>query len=169
MSVKTKISTLKTAFVGLGSNLEDPVAQIHQALRELSALPSTGLVARSSLYRSAPVGRTEQPDFVNAVARVATGLSPRELLLALLDIEQRHGRVREFVNAPRTLDLDLLMYEELNCQEQDLILPHPRMHERAFVLLPLTDIAPDCVIPGRGSARALLAACAGQSVEKLEG
>lgn len=167
MSVTTKNSKLKTAFVGLGSNLEDPVAQINQALRELSALASTRLVVCSSLYRSAPVGWADQPDFVNAVAAVETGLSPRELLAALLDLERRHGRVREFVNAPRTLDLDLLLYGDLTSDEEGLILPHPRMHERAFVLMPLTEIAPDCVIPGRGPAKELLAACAGQAVGKL--
>lgn len=168
MSINIKNSKFKTAFIGLGSNLKDPVAQINRAFGELSALFSTRVVARSSLYRSAPVGWAEQPDFVNAVAVVETGLSPQELLAALLAIEQRHGRVREFTNAPRTLDLDLLMYEDLNCNDEDLTLPHPRMHERAFVLMPLTEIAPECVIPGRGSAKALLAACAGQAVERLK-
>ena len=155
------------AFVGLGANLGEPAAQLARALEELAALPETRLLARSSLYRSAAVGTGPQPDYVNAVAEVETGLGPRELLEALLAVERRHGRSREYPNAPRTLDLDVLMYEDLQCHEHGLTLPHPRMHERLFVLLPLLEVAPGCSIPGRGPAAGFLAATAGQAVRKL--
>lgn len=155
------------AFIALGSNLSDPEAQVSRAFAELDALPGTRLLAQSSLYRSAPWGYSDQPDFINAVAEVETRLEPRRLLEMLLDIEHRFGRVREFLNAPRVLDLDLLLYNGLIHHEHGLTLPHPRMHERAFVLLPLTEIAPECVIPGQGKAADHLAACAGQQLERL--
>ncbi len=158
---------MHTAFIGLGSNLGEPKAKLRLALAALAALPQTRLVAASSLYRSAPVGFADQPDFVNAVAQLATGLAPQALLAALLGIEQRFGRERSFRNAPRTLDLDLLLYEAQSIAEPGLTVPHPRMHERAFVLAPLAEIAPDCEIPGKGRAAALLAACADQNVERL--
>jgi 2-amino-4-hydroxy-6-hydroxymethyldihydropteridine diphosphokinase len=152
------------AYIGLGSNLESPERQLLAAFDALAASPGVRLVRRSSLYRTAPIGYADQPDFLNAVAEVLTRLSPEELLDALLAIEQRHGRVREFANAPRTLDLDILIYSELQIANGRLALPHPRAHERAFVLMPLLEIAPDCVIPGRGPARALLARVQHQGV-----
>jgi 2-amino-4-hydroxy-6-hydroxymethyldihydropteridine diphosphokinase len=155
------------ATIGLGANLNDPAAQVEYALAELDRLPGTQLVARSSLYASAPVGYVDQPDFINAVAQVETELAPRALLAALLDIEHRHGRERSFRNAPRTLDLDLLLYGDAHFHEEGLTLPHPRMTERGFVLLPLLEIAPDTVIPGRGRAADRLAACADQCVVAL--
>jgi len=155
------------AFVGLVSNLADPRAQVLRALQALGSLPQTRVLARSSLYRSAPVGYLEQPDFINAVAQLETGLSPRALLDALLELEQECGRTREFINAPRTLDLDLLMYDELLHHEHGLTIPHPQMHLRAFVLRPLLEIAPDCVIPGIGSAAAALRQCADQQLERV--
>ncbi|MEK6592914.1 MAG: 2-amino-4-hydroxy-6-hydroxymethyldihydropteridine diphosphokinase, partial [Pseudomonadota bacterium] len=132
-----------TAFVALGSNLGDPQRQIAAGFAELAALPQTRVLRRSSVFRSAPVGYADQPDFLNAVACIATGLSPQELLKALLAIERCHGRVREFPNAPRTLDLDLALYGNLILHEHGLTIPHPRMHERAFVMVPLAEIAPD--------------------------
>lgn len=159
----------KRAFIGLGSNLAEPRGQIVRAFDELGRLPRTSLLSRSSLYRSAPVGYAEQPDFINAVAEIETGLGPHELLDALLDMEHRHGRVREFRNAPRILDLDILLYDSLACHEHGLTLPHPRMHERAFVLQPLQEIAPDCIIAGQGRVGECLERCAGQRVERLEG
>ncbi|MHB1091506.1 2-amino-4-hydroxy-6-hydroxymethyldihydropteridine diphosphokinase [Thiobacillus sp.] len=156
-----------TATIGLGANLNDPAAQVEYALAELDRLPATRLLARSSLYTSAPLGYVDQPDFVNAVAQVETGLAPRALLHALLDLEQRHGRERSFRNAPRTLDLDLLLYGSARFREDGLTLPHPRMQERGFVLMPLLEIAPDTVIPGRGRAADWLAACSGQHVTAL--
>ena len=155
------------ATIGLGANLDDPATQVEYALAELDRLPGTRLLARSSLYASAPVGYVDQPDFINAVAQVETALSPRALLAALLDIEHRHGRARSFRNAPRTLDLDLLLYGDAHFHEEGLTLPHPRMHVRRFVLLPLLEIAPEAVIPGRGHAADWLAACADQSVVPL--
>lgn len=155
------------ATVGLGANLNDPAAQVEYALAELDRLPATRLVARSSLYASAPVGYVDQPDFVNAVAQVETALAPRALLAALLDIEHRHGRERSFRNAPRTLDLDLLLYGDARFHEDGLTLPHPRMHERAFVLLPLLEIASDATIPGHGRVADWAARCAGQSIAPL--
>jgi 2-amino-4-hydroxy-6-hydroxymethyldihydropteridine diphosphokinase len=155
------------ASIGLGANLNDPAAQVEYALAELARLPGTRLVARSSLYASAPVGYVDQPDFINAVAQVETSLAPRALLAALLDIEHRHGRERSFRNAPRTLDLDLLLYGNAHFHEEGLTLPHPRMTERGFVLLTLLEIAPDAMIPGQGSAADWLAACAEQSVSAL--
>jgi len=159
-------TTSHRAFVALGSNLEQPEAQVKLAFDALARLPSTRLVARSSLYRSAPVGYADQPDFINAVARIMTQLAPHDLLQALLGIEQEFGRVREFRNAPRTLDLDLLLYDDLVFHEPGLTLPHPRMHERAFVLLPLQEIEPHCVIPGLGSASDSLAQCDNQSISR---
>lgn len=155
------------ATIGLGANLDNPAAQVEYALTELDRLPDTRLIARSPLYASAPVGYVDQPDFINAVAQVETGLAPRALLAALLDIEHRHGRERSFRNAPRTLDLDLLLYGGAHFHEPGLALPHPRMHERAFVLRPLTDIAPDTVIPGRGRAADWLAGVADQIISPL--
>lgn len=155
------------AFVGLGSNLNDPRAQVLQALRALDSLPHTRVLAHSSLYRSAPVGYLQQPDFINAVAQLETGLSPRALLDGLLALEQECGRTREFLNAPRTLDLDVLLYDGQQHHEHGLTIPHPQMHLRAFVLCPLLEIAPDCVIPGIGSAAAALRQCADQELERV--
>lgn len=160
-------SSLIRAFIALGSNLDEPVVQVSHAFGELAALPGTRLIAHSSLYRSAPWGYSDQPDFINAVAEIETRLEPRILLEMLLDIEHQRGRIREFLNAPRVLDLDLLLYDGLVFHEHGLTLPHPRMHERAFVLMPLTEIAPDCIIPGHGSALACLDRCADQSLERL--
>jgi 2-amino-4-hydroxy-6-hydroxymethyldihydropteridine diphosphokinase len=155
------------AFIGLGSNLEDPRSQLQRAFDELDGLPETRLVAHSSLYRSAPLGYPDQPEFVNAVAKVATALTPQALLQALLQIEHEHGRERTFRNAPRTLDLDVLLYDDMQLHEHGLTLPHPQMHLRAFVLQPLLEIAPDAAIPGMGPARQALQNCSDQVLEKL--
>ena len=154
-------------FVGLGSNLADPRVQVSRAVRELDELPQVSVVRCSSLYRSAPVGYLAQPDFINAVVQLQTGLSPRALLDELLALEQRCGRTREFANAPRTLDLDVLLYDDLRHHEHGLTIPHPQMHLRAFVLQPLLEIAPDCVIPGIGAAAELARACEDQRLEKI--
>jgi len=156
------------AYIGLGSNLADPLAQLSRALQALDELPQTRLLKTSSLYRSAPVGYLDQPDFINAVAQLETELSPRALLDALLALELVCGRTREFKDAPRTLDLDVLMYDDLVHHEHGLTVPHPQMHLRAFVLLPLLEIAPDCVIPGVGAASDAMDGCAGQQLERLE-
>ncbi|OHC92269.1 MAG: 2-amino-4-hydroxy-6-hydroxymethyldihydropteridine diphosphokinase [Sideroxydans sp. RIFOXYB12_FULL_59_6] len=156
------------AYVGLGSNLADPVNQVARALDALNTLPQTRLLKASSLYRSAPVGYLDQPDFINAVAQVETGLSPLVLLQALLALELEGGRTREFQNAPRTLDLDVLLYDDLVHHEHGLTVPHPQMHLRAFVLLPLLEIAPDCIIPGVGAAADAMTGCVGQQLERLQ-
>jgi 2-amino-4-hydroxy-6-hydroxymethyldihydropteridine diphosphokinase len=146
------------AYIGLGSNLDAPDRQVERALHELDALPQTRLVARSRLYRTAPWGGIEQPDFINAVARLETELEAGDLMRCLLEIEHRAGRRRIGErNGPRILDLDLLLYGDANIATADLQVPHPRLHERAFVLVPLAEIAPDLVVPGRGSVRELLA------------
>jgi len=158
---------LETAFIALGANLDRPELQVEAGIRELAGLPQTRLVIRSSLYRSAPVGYSDQPDFINAVAQIETGLQPRELLEALLAIEQRHGRVRDFPNAPRTLDLDIVLYGSLALHEPGLTIPHPRMHERAFVIVPLAEIAPDTVVPGRGRIADLVGNVDGAGMSRL--
>lgn len=145
------------AYVALGANLGDPAGQVERAIAELDSLPDCRVTARSRLYRSRAAGYADQPDFINAVARLDTRLPARTLLERLLEIEQRHGRVRTFRNSPRTLDLDILLYDGLSLDEPGLSLPHPRMHERIFVLLPLAEIAPGLDIPGRGPVEALLA------------
>jgi 2-amino-4-hydroxy-6-hydroxymethyldihydropteridine diphosphokinase len=155
------------SYVGIGSNLQDPRAQVAQAFDELARLPRTRLSARSSLYRSAPLGYAAQPDFINAVAELDTALGAHALLAELQAIEARHGRSRSFANAPRPLDLDLLLYGDTRIDEAQLVVPHPRMHQRAFVLQPLLEIAPQAQIPGLGSAAALLAARTDQKVEKI--
>lgn len=155
------------AFVALGANLADPVAQLRSALDALAGLPESRLLKASSLYRTAPVGIHNQPDFINAVALLETTLAPEVLLEALFDIEARFGRRRDFHHAPRTLDLDLLLYDAEVIDTPRLRLPHPRMHLRAFVLAPLVEIAPDCAIPGRGRASAWLPAVRRQRIERL--
>lgn len=146
-----------TACVALGSNLDDPRAQVERGFVALAALPQTTLSARSRLYRTKPWGVADQPDFINAAARLETTLAPRALLDALLAIEAGAGRVRGARNGPRILDLDLLLYGDRIIDESDFVLPHPRLHERAFVLLPLTDVASGLEIPGHGRVADLLA------------
>ncbi|MEY2684630.1 MAG: hypothetical protein RJA09_1774 [Pseudomonadota bacterium] len=148
------------ACVGLGANLGDPVAQVHWALDALAALPDSRLLAASSLYRTAP-WEAAGPDFINAVARLETRLSAPALLHALQALEARAGRERPYRNAPRTLDLDLLFYGDAMVQSPDLVLPHPRWRERAFVLHPLAELLPERVSP------ADLARVADQTIARL--
>jgi 2-amino-4-hydroxy-6-hydroxymethyldihydropteridine diphosphokinase len=156
------------AYVGLGGNLGDPVVLLRAGVASLGRLPGTRLVATSAFYRSAPVGLTDQPDFINCVCALDTRLPPRELMRAMLEIEAAHGRVRSVPGGPRTLDLDLLLYGDLICDEPGLTLPHPRLHERAFVLVPLLDLSPGLAIPGRGSVADLSRALPAQRIERLE-
>jgi 2-amino-4-hydroxy-6-hydroxymethyldihydropteridine diphosphokinase len=158
---------MSRAFVALGSNLKDPQAQVSSALTALNSLLDTQVVRPSSLYRTAPVGYDNQPDFINAVAEVKTSLTPIALLRALLALENQYGRERPFPNAPRVLDLDLLLYEDVQMQTTELTLPHPRMHERGFVMLPLAEIAPDLEVAGFGTASALAKACGDQGVIRI--
>ena len=146
------------AWVGLGSNQDDPVRQLTTALKELNALPGCRVLRHSRLYRSPPWGPVaDQPDYANAVAELDTGLLPHELLMALQALEDDHGRVRLERWGPRTLDLDLLLYDDLIMTTDDLTLPHPRLHERAFVLVPIAELAPGLQVPGHGKVRDLLA------------
>ena len=141
----------RPAYIGLGSNLDNPGRQIETAFELLDAIADTRLIARSSLYRSAPFGGVEQPDFVNAAAALLTKLSPVELLAQLQEIERVRGRERGGVRwGPRVLDLDLLVYSSVAVDQPDLNVPHPGIAERNFVLLPLRELAPDLVIPGLG-------------------
>lgn len=148
------------AYVGLGSNLDGPANRIRRAFAELAQLPRTQLAARSPLYQTRPLGPPAQPDFINAVAALDTELSAEELLRALQAIEDAEGRTRGGVQwGPRTLDLDLLLYGDTVRDTPALVLPHPGLHLRSFVLYPLADLAPELVIPGHGSVAALRARC----------
>jgi 2-amino-4-hydroxy-6-hydroxymethyldihydropteridine diphosphokinase len=159
---------MTVAYVGLGANIGDPRRQLQAALQDLKALPGTTVTRVSSLYRSAPIGYLDQPEFLNQVVEVDTGLAAEQLLENLQNIEQKQGRERPFPNAPRTLDLDLLLYGDALIATPRLTVPHPRMHERAFVLKPLAEIAPQAAIPGRGKVRSLLAGCANQIAERID-
>ena len=165
---QAEISGGVVAYVGLGSNLGDPATQVRSGMTALQRLRRTGVEACSSLYASAPVGMTQQPDFVNAVCRLRTALAAEALMQQLLAIEHAHGRLRHDDNGgPRTLDLDLLLYGEQMLQRPELTVPHPRLHQRAFVLYPLHELDPELVIPGRGRVTDLLAPCARQTVRKI--
>jgi 2-amino-4-hydroxy-6-hydroxymethyldihydropteridine diphosphokinase len=155
------------AAIALGSNLDGPEARVRQGFAQLAALPGTWMLARSALYRTAPVGYADQPPFINACALVDTRLAPRALLDALLEIERAAGRVRDIPNGPRTLDLDIILYGAAVIDEPGLCVPHPRAHERAFVLAPLLDVWPSATIPGHGSARECLARVKDQAIERI--
>lgn len=154
------------AYVGLGANLGDAAAAIEQAIAQIALLPATRLAARSALYLSAPVDAAG-PDFFNAVAAIDTGLAPRELLVALQALETAHGRRRPYRNAPRTLDLDILLYDDRVDADPSLTLPHPRMAGRAFVLLPLLEIAPRLALPDGRSVARLARTVRDQKVSRL--
>ncbi|MGI9303112.1 MAG: 2-amino-4-hydroxy-6-hydroxymethyldihydropteridine diphosphokinase [Gammaproteobacteria bacterium] len=156
------------AYVGLGSNLDDPHRQVSVAIEELDGIPNTRRTASSSLYRSPPMGPTDQPDYINAVTKLDTALEPNELLEELQKIERLHGRVRGPQRwGPRTLDLDILLYADAQIDTPGLTIPHPGLHERAFVLYPLSEIAASIEIPGRGKLSALKARCPRGQVEKI--
>ena len=167
---------MSSAFVALGSNLngdlDSPASQVLRGFQSIDNLPKTRLINRSSLYQSAPVGYTAeqlkaQPNFINAVAQISTDLSPLELLDALLNIEAEAGRERPFANAPRALDCDLLLYDDVQMSSEKLTLPHPRMLERAFVLIPLSEISPNLTILNYGSIVKLASSLANQGIKKL--
>ncbi|WP_020182822.1 2-amino-4-hydroxy-6-hydroxymethyldihydropteridine diphosphokinase [Methylotenera sp. 1P/1] len=157
------------AYIALGSNLQDPVKQVSRAFDALAQLPATRLLLRSSLYKTAPVGYDNQPDFINAVAKIDTLLEPTVLLRQLLAVEATFGRERPFPNAPRVLDLDLLLYDQIAMHTPELILPHPRMHERGFVLLPLAEIAPDLILPNGKSVVELATQYQQSDIQSLSG
>jgi 2-amino-4-hydroxy-6-hydroxymethyldihydropteridine diphosphokinase len=155
------------AYIGVGANLGDARANVEDALSRLAALPATQVLARSSLWKTAPIDSSGD-DYINAVASIDTTLEPLALLDAVREIELAHGRERPYRNAPRTLDLDILLYEERQIDTAVLTIPHPRMHQRAFVLAPLCEIAPAVSIPGHGPAAALLPSVAEQAIERLD-
>ena len=155
------------AFIALGSNLQDPETQVKHALLALDKLPKTKLVKASSLYKTSPVGYIKQPDFINAVAEISTKLSPLELLDAILNIENDAGRERSFANAPRVLDCDLLLYDDIKMITEKLTLPHPRIFERGFVLLPLSEISPNLTSPNGESIVKLALLHQNQGIKKL--
>jgi len=154
------------AYIGIGANLGDARANVADALERLRRLPGCTLMAASSMYRTAPIDSSGD-DYINAVARIATTLDAEALLQALHGIEQAHGRERPYHNAPRTLDLDLLLYGDAIIASPTLTVPHPRMTERAFVLVPLLELAPSIHIPGRGAAQQYAAGVAGQGISPI--
>lgn len=166
----SQIQTLEyvayVAYIGLGANLGNPQKTIQAAITGLGRLPATRLTCSSSLYLSAPLD-ADGDDYVNAVAELRTQLTPTELLSALQEIELQFGRTRDYQNAPRTLDLDLLLYEQRTIHTDTLQLPHPRMTQRAFVILPLLEIAPEVIIPGFGTALSLLPNLQNQVIQKI--
>jgi 2-amino-4-hydroxy-6-hydroxymethyldihydropteridine diphosphokinase len=160
-----------TAFVALGSNLagdlDSPASQVIRGFQSIDNILKTKLIKTSSLYQSTAVGYLDQPDFINAVAQISTQLSPENLLEALLNIEIEAGRQRPFANAPRELDLDLLLYDDVKMQSKILTLPHPRMFERAFVLLPLAEISPNLAATGGENIVKLAQAFKNQGIKKI--
>lgn len=160
--------TWRPAFVAIGSNLSDPRRQVGAAFEALAAVPDTRLVLRSSLWRTRPMGPQDQPDFVNAVAGLVTALSPRELLGELKSIEKRMGRAEPTVRwGPRLIDLDLLLVGDQQSAEPDLMLPHPGLHQRNFVLYPLAEIAAELWVPGHGRVRSLQQRVSGEGIAPL--
>ena len=161
------------AYVAFGANLGDAASMYAHTRAALAALPATRVTAHSALYRSAPIlpagtpAATTQPDYHNAVVALETSLAPLALLDALLDLETRAGRTRPHANAPRPLDLDLLLYADRIIDHPRLSVPHPRMAQRAFVLMPLAEIAPDAIIPGQPPLAELLAGVREQRIERL--
>ncbi len=156
------------AYIGIGSNLDNPVAQVLEAVEEMEMIPDTILVARSSLYRGRPMGPEEQPDYVNAVVSLDTLLSADELHRALVSIEDLQGRSRDGEKwGPRIIDLDLLLYGNNTIETATLTVPHPGMHERDFVIVPLEEIAGNVKIPGRGFLYSLINKCESHSLKKL--
>lgn len=155
-------------YIALGSNLEDPHKQIMAGIAELRFLKKSLLIGLSRIWQSAPQGYVQQPDFCNAAAKLQTELTAHQLLKELQDIEKRHGRQRILANGPRTLDLDLLLYGDQEIQTPDLIVPHPRIAERLFVLLPLQDLQPNLIIPRLGSLTYLINRCPSQTLFPLE-
>ena len=158
--------TGNVVYIGIGSNLGNARQNVTEAINSLSGLPDTCLEKSSSFYRTAPIDATGN-DYINAVVRLITGLAPEPLLAALRNIENRFGRKRPYKNAPRTLDLDILLYNREHILTEILTVPHPRMSERAFALIPLAEIAPDMVIPGREPLSILLHRVRNQRIERI--
>ena len=161
-TIRAVMPVMHTAWIGLGANLGDPATTLGEAIQELERSPGIHATRCSPLYQSEPVDASG-PVFINAVAEIQTSLTAIQLLDLLQDIEQIHGRERPYRNAPRTLDLDILLFDQVSIDTPRLTIPHPRMHERAFVLRPLLDLNPEAILP-QGRAKDLLAACTGQKL-----
>jgi 2-amino-4-hydroxy-6-hydroxymethyldihydropteridine diphosphokinase len=163
---------MATALIALGSNLSNPILQIRSALKALAHIPRSQVLLQSSLYRTLPIGYDAEsiknvPDFINAVAQLETTLTPQALLDTLFEIENKAGRERPYQFAPRVLDCDLLLYDDIVLSTEKLTLPHPRMHTRGFVLLPLFEIAPECEIPNHGKIATLIQKNVFNDVQKI--
>ena len=157
------------AFIGLGSNLQDPQKQVTRALQELDGIPDTKLVKSSSLYITQPHGPADQPEFINAVAKISTTLDADDLLTALHEIEENHQRLRTGKHwGPRTIDLDILLYGDQQIHTDRLIIPHSQMTRREFVLIPLQEIEPDLIIPGQGNLQEIIGKLPPYKIQKLE-
>jgi len=163
-----KVNNEHQVYIGLGSNLDKPIEQVTTAIDALAKLKAFKLIKTSSLYRSLPMGPQDQPDYINAVVLISTGLEPQVLLSELQQLEKKHGRVRKGEQwGPRTLDLDILLYDDLILNKPDLVIPHPGLHQRAFVLYPLSDITPELDIPGRGKLSELLQNIPATGLERI--
>jgi 2-amino-4-hydroxy-6-hydroxymethyldihydropteridine diphosphokinase len=163
------MATRSAVYIGLGSNLDNPISQILKALRILDTLPTTKISTHSALYRSTPLGPQNQPDYINAVAELNTELSPLSLLTKLQAIENKQGRVRHVLRwGPRTLDLDILLYDNKPLQNSRLTLPHPGLYDRSFVLYPLYECAPDLVLPDGQRVYDLMRRCSSQGLYKVQ-
>lgn len=162
----------QNAYVGIGSNLDDPIRQVQSAMRAVGHLSASGIAHCSSLYRSAPLGPEDQPDYINAVVQITSTLPASELLAALQQIEVEHGRIRSGERwGPRILDLDLLVFGSQVIDQEGMQVPHPRIRERNFVLLPLMELAPDLEVPGQGRVAVLVEQLASDAhgwIEKIE-
>jgi 2-amino-4-hydroxy-6-hydroxymethyldihydropteridine diphosphokinase len=154
-------------FIGIGSNLNNPKQQVLDAIKHIKTIEGIHVSSQSSLYKTSPVGFEEQPDFINAVVAIEFKGSPELLLKNLLDIEILFGRIRKERNGPRILDLDILLFKKLHLMKNDLVIPHPRMHERLFVLLPLFEVAPEIIIEPHGPIRDLIKQAPRDVVEKI--
>ena len=155
-------------FIGLGSNLDNPKQKIKGAIDLIAEINDINIIATSSLYETPPVGFLDQPNFINAVIQISSSINYNDLLIKLLDIELKFGRIRKEKNGPRTLDLDILLFDDLILKSESLIIPHPRMHERLFVLIPILEISPTIKIPEYGSASELISRLTMQNIKKVE-
>ena len=147
---------MHSIFIGLGSNLDNPKQKIKDAIHLINEIDDVNIIATSSLYETPPIGFFEQPNFINAVVQIYSPINHNNLLIKLFDIERIFGRIRKEKNGPRTLDLDILLFDNLILESKSLTIPHPRMHERLFVLIPLLEISPIIQIPKYGSANNLI-------------
>ena len=159
---------MNNIFIALGSNLDNPKKQVEDGILFVSMIDEVTLLNKSHLYETSPVGFLDQPNFINAVIKIESDLDPHKLLYKLLNIENFAGRVRIDKNGPRTLDLDILLFDDLILNENNLIIPHPRMHERLFVLTPLNDIDSNIVLPIHGSIKHIIKILASENINRIE-